>query len=110
MQQTTQDLIDNLKKCTSQDEVITMVKQEQQRLKSLLKKENLEFYHEEHPFPQDIVGLQGLSGVDTINNAHSYEEINYIRRGLLYNWTTHEEQDRFEPIRESVDEIIDNLD
>jgi hypothetical protein len=110
MQYQTQELIDNLKKCTSKNEVITMVEKEQQRLKALLKQQNIEFYPEDHTFPQDIADGQSTFGEDNVRNSKSYEEVNYIRMGLLYGWMTDaSEQERFNPLRDSVEEIIDNF-
>ena len=87
-------------------EMIEFVNAEQSRLKRILSKEGVRFNNEENQFHESIIGNQRISGFQNLKNAFAYEEINYIREGLVYEWATMiDERERFDPIMNQVKEL-----
>jgi len=106
MNKKTQNLIQRLRDAQSLDHMIELTTNDQLKLKNKLIKENVVFHEEDSQFHQGIIGGQKISGLQNLGNANAYQEINYIREGLIYEWATMvDEVERFDPIRKQVKEI-----
>ena len=111
MERNTRNLINNLYHCENQEDMLSLVHSEHQRIKSLLLKEGIKFHNEKDIFSQDIQGGQTVYDQKSVECARSYEEINYIRNGLSKKWVTMiDEMERYEPIKGEVQEISDSFD
>lgn len=83
---------------------------EHQKQKKTLMDKGVTFYDIGSQFSEDIVGGQRFRGAEYVEEAHSYEELNYIKTGLTTGWVTRlEDIERYQEIENIVSSIVDQL-
>jgi predicted proteasome-type protease len=102
MEKITKELIQNLQKCNSLQELYEAAIQKQKELKDRLRHKGYDFDDTD----KGISGGQRISGEDT-ENYEAYPEVNFIRLGLSGRWIQHlDEETRFTEIEEAVKNIV----
>jgi len=110
MEEQTHILINQLKKVANKEEAIKKIAEVQGNLKSILQNKGYKFYPQDSSLSEELEGGQHFRGNEDVNLARSYQEINYIKTGLISDWVTDlDETERFDQIRNEITNIIEDL-
>lgn len=102
MEKITKKIIENLKECNSNEELLAEVIQKQKELKDRLRLKGYNFDDAD----EAVSGGQRIFG-DDVENYEAYCEVNFIRLGLSGRWIQHlDEEIRYMNIEEAVKNII----
>jgi len=110
MNKNTMLLIEKMAKSQSLEELMQLLQKEHQSIKSKLINKRIKFYDVKSQFSEDIIGGQKFLGALDVEDAFYYEEINYIKNGLISGWVTRlEDVERYQEIQSRVERILDKF-
>jgi hypothetical protein len=109
MEKRTQILIDRLLDLTSRDEIDQIIGDSYSNIKQSLMDQGY-LFQEDKVF-HDLKEEQAFSNHQEIADSQYYEEINFIKNGLQFGWSSNlTDFERFKFIQDSIDEIIVQFD
>jgi len=104
MEHRTREFIESLSELESRDEIADIVNAEVDSYKQSLQQRGYRFNEEQ--LPDQIAGGQRLMSRDRADIDY-YEEIVHIKEGISTGWVSKlNDQDRFDEIRDQVDDIL----
>ena len=107
MEKITENLIKEIDKTETKEELFEIVTKEHNRVKDYLLKKGRKFFDDESQYSQELIGEQYFFEEEEAIMAKTYEELNYFRIYLkIKKIQDSDEQERYNPIKKKAEEII----